>query len=68
MTLYIQLYDDIEECIFSTDDVIGIPNVNESIMVNNKWYDVVERCFYFKHLKHIDSNSCTIFVKEHNNG
>ena len=56
MTLFIQDHE--------TEDFAVVPNKGESLMLDGKWYDVVERIFSFKHLTNIDSNSCTLFVEE----
>ena len=62
MTLFIQDYET-EEVMFQTTDFNVVPNKDESLMLNGKWYKVVERVFSFEHLITIDSNSCTLFVK-----
>ena len=61
MRLYIQ-FKETEEVLFSTDDVVAVPNVGESVKVEGEWYVVVERNFYFKHLNMIEDNSVSIFV------
>lgn len=63
MTLYIQ-DENTEEVMFQTDDFAVVPSKGESLILNGKWYDVIERVFAYKHLSTIDSNSCTLFVKE----
>lgn len=66
MTLFIQDYET-EDVMFQTEDFNVVPNKGESLMLDGKWYDVVERTFSFKHLTTIDNNSCTLFVKPCNN-
>lgn len=61
MTLYIETT---ESVIFQTDDFAAVPNVGESIMVEGEWYVVVGRNFYFRHLKNIDDNSVSLFVRK----
>ena len=62
MTLFIQEYDT-EDGLFQTTDFNVVPNVGESLMLEGKWYKVVDRVFSFEHLTVIDNNSCTLFVK-----
>lgn len=62
MTLFIQDNWN-EDVLFQTEDFNVVPNKGESLMIEDKWYKVVERVFSFKHLTNIDSNSCTLFVK-----
>ena len=62
MTLFIQDYET-EEVLFDTKDAITAPEKGESILLNNKWYEVVERNFSFKHLPFLDDNKCAIFVR-----
>lgn len=62
MTLFIQDYET-EDVLFSTQDTITAPEKGESILLNNKWYEVVERNFSFKHLSVLDDNKCAIFVR-----
>lgn len=62
MTLFIQEYGT-EDGLFQTTDFNVVPNVGESLMLEGKWYKVVERVFSFQHLTVIDSNSCTLLVK-----
>ena len=62
MTLFIQDYPT-EEVLFQTTDFSVIPNKGEALMLDGKWYTVVQRTFYFKHLTIIDDNSCSLFVK-----
>lgn len=52
-----------EEVIFRTEDSPVIPNVGEDVMLEQEWYRVVERTFYYKHLTNMDDNSCTVWVK-----
>ena len=54
---------DTEDVIFRTEDSPVIPNVGESVRLENRWYEVVERTFYYKHLTRMDDNSCTVWVK-----
>ena len=62
MTVFFQ-DPETEDVIFQTEDSPIVPNVGESVRIENKWYDVVERTFYYEHLVTMDSNSCTIWVK-----
>ena len=62
MTLFIQ-DNETEDVIFQTEDFNVVPNKGESMMVEDKWYEVVERVFSFKHITNIDSNSCALFVR-----
>ena len=62
MTLFIQEYSTEDE-LFQTTDFNVVPNVGEILMLEGKWYKVVERVFSFEHLTVIDNNSCTLFVK-----
>ena len=62
MTLFIQ-DNETEDVMFQTEDSNVVPNKGESMMVEGKWYEVVERVFSFKHLTKIDNNSCTLFVR-----
>jgi hypothetical protein len=62
MTLFIQ-DNETEDVMFQTEDFNVVPNKGESMMVEGKWYEVVERVFSFKHLTNIDNNSCTLFVR-----
>lgn len=62
MTVFFQDHET-EDVIFQTEDSPIVPNVGESVRIENKWYDVVERTFYYKHLTNMDSNSCTVWVK-----
>lgn len=62
MTLFIQ-DNKTEDVLFQTEDFTVVPNKNEDLILDGKWYKVVERVFSFKHLTNIDSNSCTLFVK-----
>ena len=62
MTLFIQ-DNETEDVMFQTEDFNVVPNKGESLMVEGKWYEVVERVFSFKHLTNIDSNSCELFVR-----
>ena len=66
MTLFIQ-DNETEDVMFQTEDFNVVPNKGESMMVEGKWYEVVERVFSFKHLTNIDFNSCSLFVKESQN-
>jgi len=66
MKLYIQDYET-EDILFQTEDFNVVPNKGESLRLDCKWYDVVERVFSFKHLTNIDFNSCSLFVKESQN-
>lgn len=61
MTLFIQDYQT-EDVMFQTPYFNVVPNKGESLMLEGKWYKVVERVFSFKHHNVIDSNSCTLFV------
>ena len=61
MTLFIQEYET-EDVIFQTTDFNVVPNKGEILILEGKWYKVVERVFSFEHLTVIDSNSCTLFV------
>lgn len=54
---------DTEYVIFHTEDSPVIPNVGESVRLEQEWYRVVERTFYYKHLTRMDDNSCTVWVK-----
>ena len=62
MTLYIQDYET-EDVLFSTEDAITVPMKGEAILLNDKWYEVVDRNFSFMHLSVIDDNRCAIFVR-----
>lgn len=62
MTVFFQ-YHETEDVIFRTEDSLVIPNVGESVRLENVWYKVTERTFYYKHLTTMDANSCTIWVK-----
>ena len=62
MTLFIQ-ENGTEDELFQTTDFNVVPNVGEILMLEGKWYKVVERVFSFEHLTVIDNNSCTLFVK-----
>ena len=62
MTVFFQDQES-EDVLFQTDDCPCIPNVGESVMIENAWYEVVERTFYYKHLITMDDNSCTLWVK-----
>lgn len=53
---------DTEEVIFRTEDSPVIPNVGEDVRLEQEWYRVVKRTFYYKHLT-MDDNSCTVWVK-----
>ena len=66
MKLYIQDYET-EDVLFQTEDFNVVPNKGECLRLDCKWYDVVERVFSFKHSANIDSNSCSLFVKESQN-
>lgn len=61
MTLFIQDYNT-EDVMFQTTDFNVVPNKGEILILEGKWYKVVERVFSFEHLIVIDSNSCTLFV------
>lgn len=60
MRLLIQIEEDV---IFQTEDFVAVPSVGEEIMVEGRWYKVVERHFYFKHLQNLEDNSITLFVE-----
>lgn len=62
MTVFFQ-DKDTEEVIFRTEDSPVIPNAGEEVRLEMNWYKVVERTFYYKHLTHMDDNSCTVWVK-----
>lgn len=62
MTIFFQ-DQETAECLLRTEDSSVIPDVGESVMIENKWYEVVERTFYYKHLTVMDDNSCTLWVK-----
>lgn len=62
MTLFIQDYET-EDVMFQTRDFNVVPNKGENLMLNGKWYMVINRVFSFEHLTVIDNNSCTLFVK-----
>ena len=62
MTIFFQ-DKDTEDVIFRTEDSHVIPNVGEDVRLEQEWYRVVERTFYYKHLTTMDDNSCTVWVK-----
>jgi len=62
MKLFIQDYKS-ENVMFQTKDFNVVPNKGENLMLEGKWYKVVERVFSFEHDIAIDKNSCTLFVK-----
>ena len=62
MTVFFQDKES-EDVLFRTEDSPCIPNVGENVMIENVWYKVVERSFYYKHLNVMDNNSCTLWVK-----
>jgi len=62
MTVFFQDKD--EFVLFRTEDSPVIPITGESVRIEGKWYKVIDRTFYYKHLKNMDSNSCTIWVEE----
>ena len=63
MTVFFQ-DPETEDVIFQTEDSPIVPNVGESVRIENMWYDVVERTFYYEHLSAaMDDNSCTVWVK-----
>ena len=62
MTVFFQDHET-EDVIFKTEDSPVIPNVGESVRLENVWYKVTERTFYYEHLITMDNNSCTIWVK-----
>ena len=62
MKLFIQDYKT-ENVMFQTTDFNVVPNKGENLMLEGKWYKVVERVFSFEHFAIIDSNSCTLFVE-----
>ena len=62
MTLFIRDYET-NKFMFQTTDFNVVPNEGECLMLEGEWYEVVEREFSFKHLRVIDDNSCTLFVK-----
>ena len=62
MTLFIQDYDT-EDVMFQTEDFNAVPSKGECLMLDGKWYEVIDRVFSFKHLTTIDDNSCTLFIK-----
>lgn len=62
MTVHLQ-DKETENVLFRTEDSPCIPNVGEDVMIENEWYKVLERTFYYKHLNTLDDNSCTLWVK-----
>ena len=62
MTLIIQDYKT-EDVMFQTTDFNVVPNKDENLILEGKWYKVIKRVFSFEHLTTIDNNSCTLFVK-----
>lgn len=64
MTLFIQDYDT-EDVMFQTEDFNAVPNKLECIILDGKWYEVIDRVFSFKHLTTIEDNSCSLFIKHY---
>lgn len=60
MTIFIQDSKS-EDVIYYIEDSNVVPNVGESVKIEDKWYKVKERTFYYDYLK---SNSCTLWVEE----
>lgn len=53
-----------EKVIFRTDDANIIPNVGESVVIENRLYKVEERTFYYGDGKVRKQHFCTLLVKE----
>ena len=58
MTLYVQ--EDITEDVLAViDDAAAVPNVGESIFLDNCWYEIESRIFAFRN----NNDSASVFVK-----
>lgn len=65
MTIFFQ-DQETEDVIYQTnpEDSPIVPNIGETVRIWDKWYEVVERTFYYVHLIRSEDNSCTIWIKE----
>lgn len=53
-----------KKVIFRTDDANIIPDVGESVFLENRLYKVEERTFYYNGRKVPPKNFCILLVKE----
>ena len=52
---------DTEDVLFTTEEAFAIPNVDESVLIDDTtWYVVTERTFYYRYRRY----SCTVWVKK----
>lgn len=65
MTIFFQ-DQETEDVIYqtNTEDSPIVPNMSETVRIWDKWYEVVERTFYYVHLRRSEDSSCTIWIKE----
>lgn len=57
--------DNTEDVLYSSNGCYFVPNVGESIILNDKWYTVTNRVFCYNTLPHgTRTAECSIFVKE----
>ena len=52
------------DVLFQTEDACAAPNVGEAVRLNGLWYNVVERCFSFKHLTTLDDNNVFLTIEK----